>query len=41
LQATNDPTHPEHAELSGWVGRAFDPKDFNLAAAVEALKSLD
>jgi len=40
LQAINDPTHPEHTELLEWVGRPFDPKDFNLAAADEAVKSL-
>jgi len=40
LQAINDPTHPEHTELLEWVGRPFNPKDFNLAAADEAVKSL-
>ncbi len=40
LQAINDLTHLEHTELLEWVGRPFDPKDFNLAAADEAVKSL-
>lgn len=40
LQAINNPTHQDHAELLEWVGGDFDPKAFDLAAVDMAVKSL-
>ncbi|MEW6072075.1 MAG: plasmid pRiA4b ORF-3 family protein [Planctomycetota bacterium] len=30
LDARSDPSHPEHAELSDWLGGAFDPEAFDV-----------
>ena len=30
LEAVRDPSHPEHGELSEWLGGEFDPEAFNL-----------
>lgn len=32
LEAVRDPGHPEHEELSEWIGEEFDPEAFDLAA---------
>lgn len=37
LQAINDPTHEEHAELLNWIGGSFDPTAFDLAEINERL----
>ena len=31
VKAIRNPRHPEHAEMLAWVGRAFDPNQFDLA----------
>jgi hypothetical protein len=40
LQAINDPSHPEHAELRDWYGGAFDPKDADQPAIVKNLAKI-
>jgi hypothetical protein len=30
LEALADPTHPEHAALTEWIGRPFDPRAFDI-----------
>lgn len=40
LEAINDPEHEEHDEYLEWVGGAFDPEAFDLAAVNEKLKQL-
>lgn len=37
LEAIKDPDHPEHDEYLEWVGGDFDPEEFDLADAVQAL----
>ena len=37
LETIRDPKHPEHAEMLEWVGGAFDPEEFELAAVNQAL----
>lgn len=37
LEALADPDHPEHGDLSEWVGDDFDPEAFDLAAVNRAL----
>lgn len=37
LEALRDPHHPEHSELSTWVGAHFDPELFSLQAVNSAL----
>ena len=32
LEALRDPNHPEHEELTEWVGGEFDPDEFDLEA---------
>ncbi len=39
LQALQNPDHPEHETLLNWVGGAFDPEAFDLAALNHRLKS--
>ena len=29
LEALDDPTHPDHRDLTGWLGRPFDPEAFD------------
>lgn len=31
VEAMADPAHPQHEELSEWIGEAFDPEDFDPA----------
>jgi hypothetical protein len=33
LAVLADPSHPEHADQMDWIGREFDPNEFNLARA--------
>jgi hypothetical protein len=40
LAAIADPRHERHAELSDWIGGAFDPDAFDLAAMNRALARL-
>jgi hypothetical protein len=30
VEAVGDPTHPEHAEMTEWIGRPWDVKEFDL-----------
>lgn len=30
VAAVSDPDHPEHAEMSEWIGRPWDPADFSV-----------
>ncbi len=40
LKAVRDPKHPEHAHYLDWIGGAFDPEAFDLAAVNADLASL-
>jgi hypothetical protein len=41
LEALSDPTHPEHDELTEWLGgETFDPKEFDPEKVNEELKEL-
>jgi hypothetical protein len=33
LEAVSDPEHPEHADLSEWLGEGFDPERFDASVA--------
>jgi len=37
LAAIADPRHPEHKEMLGWIGGAFDPERFDLKGINQAL----
>ena len=37
LAAISDPRHPEHKEMLGWIGGAFDPERFDLKGINRAL----
>jgi hypothetical protein len=41
LEALADPEHPEHDELSEWVGEELDPEAFDLDEINEALEVVD
>lgn len=38
LEAVSDPSHPDHADLSEWLGPDFDPTAFDLEAVNNALR---
>jgi hypothetical protein len=40
LVALQDPNHPAHEEMSEWVGRKFDPEEFDLAMTNQILHQL-
>jgi hypothetical protein len=40
LDAIADADHPDHAELSAWLGRRFDPEDFDPGRATTLLRRL-
>jgi len=40
LEALADPDHPEHEELSEWLGDGFDPEAFSLTVINRALAKL-
>lgn len=40
LDAIQDPDHPEHEEMLGWVGERFDPEAFDLEAINRALRRI-
>jgi hypothetical protein len=33
LEAVSDPDHPNHAEMSDWLGGDIDPQDFSIEEA--------
>jgi len=35
-----DPDHDEHASMKTWVGKEFDPENFDLAAVNRALQKI-
>ncbi len=37
LQAIADHEHPEHGDMTAWIGRPFDPNDFNVQEAQDRL----
>ena len=37
LQAISDPEHPEHDDMTAWIGRPFDPSAFNVQEAQDLL----
>jgi hypothetical protein len=37
LKTIGDSRHPKHAAMREWVGGAFDPEEFDIAAANRAL----
>jgi len=37
LLAIADPDHPEHGDMTAWIGRAFDPNAFNVQEAQDRL----
>lgn len=37
LQAISDPAHPEHDDMTAWIGRPFDPNAFNVQEAQDRL----
>jgi hypothetical protein len=39
LEAVSDPEHPQHKEMIDWVGGGFDPEEFDLVLANEALQA--
>jgi len=39
VAAVSDPTHPEHAEMSEWIGRPWDPTAFDVDSANFRLKN--
>lgn len=40
LEAMRDPNHPQHDDMLEWIGGAFDPEAFDLAAVNRKLKLL-
>jgi Plasmid pRiA4b ORF-3-like protein len=38
LETIRDPSHPEHDDMLEWAGGEFDPEQFDLNAANEALR---
>lgn len=40
LVALRDPNHPAHEEMSEWIGRKFDPDEFNLTMTNQILRQL-
>jgi hypothetical protein len=40
LQAIRDPNHEEHEDCLEWIGRAFDPEEFELEEVDAALRRL-
>jgi hypothetical protein len=40
LEAIRDPKHPEHDQMRDWIGGAFDPDTFDLAAVNRKLRLL-
>jgi hypothetical protein len=41
LEVLADPGHPEHDELSAWVGGRFDPAEFDVNATSDLLRQID
>lgn len=37
LEAIADPAHPEHGDMTAWIGRPFDPNAFNVQEAQDRL----
>jgi hypothetical protein len=40
LEVLDDPRHPRHEELVGWLGRAYDPDEFDPTLATTLLRRL-
>jgi hypothetical protein len=40
LEALHDPNHPQHEEMSQWIGRRFEPEAFDLAMTNQILRQL-
>ena len=40
VEALADRAHPEHAELTEWLGRSYDPVHFDPAQATEAMRAI-
>ncbi len=40
LEVIQNPEHPEHEDMLEWVGEEFDPDEFDVEAADQALRSL-
>ena len=40
LEAIRDPDHPQHGELTEWIGGSFEPEAFDLAEVNHALSRL-
>jgi hypothetical protein len=38
VEAIRDPNHPDHGELLEWVGRPFDPEEFDSVLATKEMK---
>jgi hypothetical protein len=39
VAAVSDPSHPEHADMSQWIGRPWDPAAFDIGAVNYRLKN--
>ncbi len=40
IEALSDPDHPEHGATRGWLGREFDPEEFDATRATTLLRRL-
>ena len=38
LEAIQNPSHPEHADMTEWIGGEFDPEKFDIEAVNEKLR---
>jgi hypothetical protein len=39
-EAIRDPQHPDHSELSEWIGGSFDPEAFDLDEVNRLLRAM-
>ncbi len=40
VAALSDPSHPEHAQMTEWIGRPWDVTEFNLEQANSWLRGI-